>query len=521
VPAVAAGTIQRRGQTPWCLPMSAATGLRGCMQRRLSSSCGSWEEAPPEAHILVACNTYKQETVILEQAARRGGFSFRAVGVGEPWRSLGSKLTLWDRALTELVGSGAIPASDPVLLLDACDTMVLGPATELRSKLAGAGAMGLDGLVIGAGDRICAPDYHLAPQVERLFPACQTPWRYPNSGCFAGTGAALREFLRLLVHGSEGGGFTEDTDDQFRVHKLLLALASEGRDFPFVLDEDCTFFQCMGEPECGWDYEPLEGLGLAAKDEGWPRVRNHITGERPLVAHGCGGNGRWFLADVYRELSLLEFHGVEQSDLAEYDYAGLVPPGEKVKDEHWVGLAPWDWTFFNFNRIRTQALLAERESDLDAAANIQVGDTICLQAHTGHYMDVEGEKVAARWQDRSLWQSFFIERLSGDGPVRSGDVIFLRGHTGAHVDVNDGIARARWEDYGTWQGLVIESEIGGSIRSGDTVFLRSHTGCHIHVLGQFVGARWHDKGTWQALRIWKNEGYRQQQRCISSNVTYR
>lgn len=66
-------------------------------------------------------------------------------------------------------------------------------------------------------------------------------------------------------------------------------------------------FQNMGEPECGWDFE-LHGSV--------PRVRNLRTGHQPLVVHGCGGHGRWFLSDIYRELELLEFLDVKPDDLA-------------------------------------------------------------------------------------------------------------------------------------------------------------------------------------------------------------
>lgn len=52
----------------------------------------------------------------------------------------------------------------------------------------------------------------------------------------------------------------------------------------------------MGEPECGWDFE------LSPT----PRLRNRSTQHQPLVAHGCGGHGRWFLSDVYRELGLID-----------------------------------------------------------------------------------------------------------------------------------------------------------------------------------------------------------------------
>ena len=39
------------------------------------------------------------------------------------------------------------------------------------------------------------------------FPDISTPWRYPNSGCIAGTAAAVTAFIHGLVHGTEGGSY--------------------------------------------------------------------------------------------------------------------------------------------------------------------------------------------------------------------------------------------------------------------------------------------------------------------------
>merc|ERR1712187_450292 len=90
-----------------------------------------------------------------------------------------------------------------------------------------------------------------------------------------------------------------------------------------------------------------------------PRIRNWTTDERPVVAHGCGGHGRWFLADVYRELRLLEYLGITETDLEAFDYAGLVAPGKQVKDEHWVNQPPWEYPFQLFAVIRSMTLQEE------------------------------------------------------------------------------------------------------------------------------------------------------------------
>merc|ERR1719433_137854 len=100
------------------------------------------------------------------------------------------------------------------------------------------------------------------------------------------------------------------------------------------MDSDCSVFQGLGEPECGWDFE----LGHHEEEvsSSVPRIRNHTSGERPLVAHGCGGHGRWFLAEIYRKLHLLDYLGFQDADLDGLEHAGLVRPGCQVTEAHWV-----------------------------------------------------------------------------------------------------------------------------------------------------------------------------------------
>jgi len=333
--------------------------LRSCPPRRgLPFRIGTLacpETDAPAAHILSACNEYRQETVVLERSALRGGYTFRAVGLGSTWCGLSTKLASYNRALDQLVG-GPIAPEDPVMLLDAWDTVVLGPASELREKLADLQMLGPGGGVLCAGDRICAPEYKLAVRMEHLYPSVRTPWRYPNSGGFAGTADALRTFLHCLVHDHDGGAFAEEADDQLRVQEFLLAREARASRFPLHLDETCCVFQCMGEPERGWDYED------AVAPVSPPRIRNLVTGERPLVVHGCGGHGRWFLADVYRELQLLGHLGLREKDLAGIKFAGLVAPGQRVTEEQWVDQPPWDFPFQLFQMIRSMTLEQERAS---------------------------------------------------------------------------------------------------------------------------------------------------------------
>ncbi|CAE7830638.1 PLOD3 [Symbiodinium necroappetens] len=336
---------------------SLGTSLHCHWRRSISQRASPAAPATPvpsrsPVHILSACNAYRQETIILERSAAVHGYSFRAVGLGEPFTGVGMKLILYDKALTEMVGR-QIPPNEPVLLLDAWDTIILGPAEEFAEKLLASNILS-NGVVLCGADRICAPDYKMAPKMERHFPDIQTPWKYPNSGCMVGTAAAMRAFIHGLVHGTDGGSYTDQDDDQLRVQQFLLGWQEQGIRYPFQLDTDCFIFQNMGEPECGWDFEKADPSG--------PRIRNLTTGHQPLVAHGCGGHGRWFLADIYRDLDLLEFLKISPDDLTGIPYAGLVPPGDEMKEEYWVDQPPWEFPFQAFEVIRGVALREEHEA---------------------------------------------------------------------------------------------------------------------------------------------------------------
>ncbi|CAE7901905.1 unnamed protein product, partial [Symbiodinium microadriaticum] len=140
---------------------------------------------------------------------------------------------------------------------------------------------------------------------------------------------------------------------------------------------------------------------------------------------------------------------------------------------------------------------------------IRPGDEVYLRAHTGYFLDVENDRVQARWEDMGTWQSLVIEKsplvveTTSPTEFRSGDLAFFRAHTGFYLDVQDegSPVQARWQDLGVWQGLEMSIQNEGPLKVGDTVFLKTHTGLYVDVQGASVQARWADEGDWQALTI--------------------
>jgi lysophospholipase L1-like esterase len=134
---------------------------------------------------------------------------------------------------------------------------------------------------------------------------------------------------------------------------------------------------------------------------------------------------------------------------------------------------------------------------------IQSGNVVFLKAHSGNgnHMDVQGQKVGARWQSQGSFQALTIEKANG-GVVYSGDVIYLKAHTGAHVDVVDGVVQARWADTGIWQAMTIQKKIGsGALSPNDIVCLKAHTGKYLDVVENHVQARFTECADWQAMRL--------------------
>lgn len=284
------------------------------------------------AHVLACCTEYRQETAILQRSAVRNGFTFHPVGLGEPWVGFATKFLAYERALLRLVGYEIRP-HDTVMLMDAWDTVILGSAAELHMKM---GRLPRDTVLCGA-ERVCGPNHFLVGQIEALYPDGRTPWRYPNSGGLVASAEAMLRLLQGLVHDTEDGATLEaDDNDQVRLHDFLIARAARGAPFPLALDLDCSVFQCMYEEQPQWDVVRDDRAAPPA-----PRIANRLTGQLPVVAHGNGHTGRWFLSALYSDMRLLEHLGLTMEELAHLQHEMPVPPGTPVTEDIKAQYCPW------------------------------------------------------------------------------------------------------------------------------------------------------------------------------------
>jgi len=327
-----------------CLTRSRSQNLFGCISLPSRSFGTARHQA---AHVLAIATEIKQETLILQRCADRLGYTFQAVGLGEPWVGFGTKLVQYHRALKTRIGKDIAP-DDFVLLIDAYDTMLIGPAEEFLQKMSGAPYASHP--LWYAGERIIGPDFALAPRVDAIYPDPKTPWRYPNAGAMCGVAENVFGLMGDLLRGSQGVEFPEDGNDQARLHEHLLELAENASPAPFRVDSTCGIFQCLYEAEPQWDLvdEPLGSVTL-------PRLRNRLTDECPIVLHGNGHTGRWFMTGLWREMKLLRRLGLRPGDLSHLAFDGPVAPGT-VPDED--TRRNWAATFQLYRMIEMQAAQA-------------------------------------------------------------------------------------------------------------------------------------------------------------------
>jgi len=310
--------------------------------------------ANEQAHVLSIATEYRQEAVILQRCAKLLGYKFQFCGLGDKWVGWGTKLVQYRRALERGLGEGTIDPDDPVLLIDGWDCAIVGPAEEFKRKMASPPFSEV-AVPWYAGERICGPDFFRASRIDAVTPDLGTPWRYPNAGCMAGRAEAVLTLVQDLLEGPGGVAFPEDGNDQGRLHEHLLEIGEAGEPAPLAVDGRCSIFQCLYEQEPQWDLEDNDENAI-------PRLRNRLTGELPIVLHGNGHTGRWFMSGLWREMRLLPRIGLTVEELAHLPHDGPVPPGT-VPDE--ATERNWNATFQLYRIIETQMAYARMGVEWD------------------------------------------------------------------------------------------------------------------------------------------------------------
>eukprot|EP00435_Cladocopium_sp_Y103_P015609 s2626_g3.t2 len=282
--------------------------------------------------------TASRSTVIKSQTKGRSSknSSVRAGRIREKWVGWGTKLVQYRKALQLGLETGRIAANDPVLLIDGWDCVLVGPASEFIEKLS------MAPFTNGpqpwyAGERICGPDFFKANRIDAVYPDPGTPWRYPNAGdfttfhsCMTGRAEPVLKLIEDLLDGAgDGDTFPEDGDDQGRLHEHLLELGKKLMDWSdatgschtLLIQSVASFSVSTKQSHSLWELESPSPTELL------PRLRNLQTGQRPIVLHGNGHTGRWFMCNLWREMDFLRRVGLTPAELAHLPHDGPVAPG--------------------------------------------------------------------------------------------------------------------------------------------------------------------------------------------------
>ena len=213
------------------------------------------------------------------ESAIRNGLDLRVLGWGVKWEGLSQKLGAALRAVEEL------PGDCPVVFTDAYDVLFTQGESAMRKAFDDIKA-----------DLVFSAECGCWPQVQRdrgrtcrdAYPPSPTPYRYLNSGSWAGKASVAAKFLRAIGAGSTSQEFHK-LNDQELASELYLQ-----RGFPGLqLDHHAKLFQAMHSinddtlvPNC--DPRPH----LREIDGVW---RNTLTGSTPAVFHFNGGGKRHHL----------------------------------------------------------------------------------------------------------------------------------------------------------------------------------------------------------------------------------
>lgn len=210
---------------------------------------------------LITVYTDRARLERLERSCDLFGFPLLAV---KPRRWTG-KCSKVEGALEALLN---LPSTALVVFADAYDSAVVAPPNQVASSFRSAEAAVGRGCVLFQAERNCWPDDHLRPVYDDRDRAREAePWRYLNSGGFAGLACDVRKLL-------EANPIGEEPDDQRHFTRVYLK-AQPADDPPIVLDRSCRLFQSLF---CSRD----------DVDFGGTRVSNTYTGSCPCIVHGNG-----------------------------------------------------------------------------------------------------------------------------------------------------------------------------------------------------------------------------------------
>ena len=233
--------------------------------------------------VVCVASSERAELTRLRASVKRLGAELTVLGLGQPWRGLGSKVAL---LAAHLDASGAA-ADDLILFLDAYDVLLLPAAAQLRERFT-ALEREKQGAVVFNSEVNCAPD----PSMRLLYgrPADGAPFRFLNSGIYLGRACDVRSMLAVVAadveaHHASLGADPYRFDDQRWFNRFAIAFPERVH-----LDARASFFHTLQDMDAS-DFDIVDG-----------DLTSRISGAAPMAVHG-NGNGITAFHDLSRRLA--------------------------------------------------------------------------------------------------------------------------------------------------------------------------------------------------------------------------
>ena len=232
--------------------------------------------------VVCVASSERAELTRLRASVKRLGAELTVLGLGQPWRGLGSKVAL---LAAHLDASGAA-ADDLILFLDAYDVLLLPAAAQLRERFA-ALEREKQGAVVFNSEVNCAPD----PSMRLLYGRTPGgPFRFLNSGIYLGRARDVRNMLATVTadveaHHASLGADPYRFDDQRWFNRFAIAFPEHVH-----LDARASFFHTLQDMDAS-DFDIVDG-----------DLTSRISGAAPMAVHG-NGNGITAFHDLSRRLA--------------------------------------------------------------------------------------------------------------------------------------------------------------------------------------------------------------------------
>jgi hypothetical protein len=233
--------------------------------------------------VVCVASSERAELTRLRASVKRLGAELTVLGLGKPWRGLGSKVAL----LAAHLDASGVAADDLILFLDAYDVLLLPAAAQLRERFT-ALEREKQGAVVFNSEVNCAPD----PSMRLLYgrPADGAPFRFLNSGIYLGRARDVRNMLATVTadveaHHASLGADPYRFDDQRWFNRFAIAFPERVH-----LDARASFFHTLQDMDAS-DFDIVDG-----------ELTSRISGAAPMAVHG-NGNGITAFHDLSRRLA--------------------------------------------------------------------------------------------------------------------------------------------------------------------------------------------------------------------------